>query len=349
MDSGLPLFAATVLIAKLCLTPSRSEKKKYDDCRNRRKQEFLRVSVDDYGYAGSEAGFIDGWRHKELPELISPIPANKNSQGLVYLDYAGAALAVPRQLTGMELNMSVLANPHSSGPVADKTTNLLGQAKLQVLSHFCGPDHHDWDLVFTAGATSALQIVAEHFPFTPSRLSPPWRSEDSEDVRPASRFVYAKNAHTSVVGMRGPCESRGAVPICLSLDSLHALSARAVEQGGGNERVTLQPAGVSVGKRDREVAHLSCSETDRVRSAVPRVVAPTHSLLCLPLECNFSGRLADIAGVAAAAHHGTMDEATGILRKGPPTRRLSKSATHRWWVLADVAKAAASGPVSLPG
>jgi hypothetical protein len=130
-----------------------------------RKQSFLKRSTDDcYGYASSRAGFIDDWRHYELPHRVSPIKTTttssrsdqsrrnefqdgkKNNQidveqddeeKEVYLDYAGSALPTQSQLLQCTTRHGgILANPHSNGPAASRTVRAIEETKKRILEHF---------------------------------------------------------------------------------------------------------------------------------------------------------------------------------------------------------------------
>ena len=166
-----------------------------------RKASFVARAGARYGYAASPLGHIDGWRATELPGL----------ETLVYLDYAGSALAHASQLAAAAADAaaSIRANPHSSGPAS--AADAVERAKLRVLRHFCGARAHEWDLVWTSGATAALRLVAESFAWAPN----------------SSALVYPRSAHTSVVGMREPALGRRSSACHASL-----VSRRATEPAG---------------------------------------------------------------------------------------------------------------------
>ena len=151
-----------------------------------RKRRFRRWAGSRYGYTGSAAGHVDTWRAAELPGLIRPLgTVSSNSpgeRGMVYLDYAGAALPVRSQLESLAAELSaatVLANPHSTGPAAAAAAEVVERMRHKVLSHFCGERADEWVLIWTSGATAALRLVAESFPFCEG-----------------STFLYSQNSHT---------------------------------------------------------------------------------------------------------------------------------------------------------
>lgn len=171
-----------------------------------RKDDFVSRSGNDYGYATSQRGHINTWRGTEFPNLISPLVrstkiSSTTAQGeelIVYLDYAGAALPAKTQLQNIfEKVPAILANPHSTGPAASKSSLLIEQAKTRILDLLNGhpsriKNHVGYEVLFTSGTTEALRIVAERFPWC--------RRCDKCGI--SSKFMYSNNSHTSVVGMR---------------------------------------------------------------------------------------------------------------------------------------------------
>jgi hypothetical protein len=185
-----------------------------------RKQKFLACAGNKYGYATSPSKFIDDWRPRELPQLITPISSQyacsasfsedeQIEQKEVYLDYAGSALPTVSQLKALneQSSRTILANPHSTGIAASRTSLLIELANKRVLDFFhanpgicydgqkknvvsvvAQSNHPGYDLVYTSGATDSLRIVAERFP---------WFSCDKCGRR--SILVYPQSVHTSVM------------------------------------------------------------------------------------------------------------------------------------------------------
>lgn len=99
-----------------------------------------------------------------------------------YLDHAGATQYSERQVQQISVNLksSIYSNPHTS-----KTTeDCVDQVRYQILKHF-NTTTDDYSVVFTSGATAALKLVAETFDFGEN-----------------GSFVYLRDNHTSVLGMR---------------------------------------------------------------------------------------------------------------------------------------------------
>nr|XP_020030446.1 molybdenum cofactor sulfurase-like [Castor canadensis] len=112
--------------------------------------------------------------------------------GTVYLDHAGATLFPQSQLTSFtkDLMENVYGNPHSQNITSRLTYDTIEQVRCRILAHF-HTTLEDYSVIFTAGSTAALRLVAEAFPWVP------WGPESN-----GSRFCYLTDNHTSVVGMR---------------------------------------------------------------------------------------------------------------------------------------------------
>ncbi|XP_040840596.1 molybdenum cofactor sulfurase [Ochotona curzoniae] len=112
--------------------------------------------------------------------------------GTVYLDHAGATLFPQSQLTNFteDLMNNVYGNPHSQNISSKLTHDTVEQVRYRILAHFhTSPE--DYSVIFTAGCTAALKLVAETFP---------WESQGPASG--GSHFCYLTDSHTSVVGMR---------------------------------------------------------------------------------------------------------------------------------------------------
>uniref|UniRef100_A0A8C3WWB0 Molybdenum cofactor sulfurase n=1 Tax=Catagonus wagneri TaxID=51154 RepID=A0A8C3WWB0_9CETA len=132
-----------------------------------------------YGYGGRSLREL---REREFGRLA----------GTVYLDHAGATLFPQSQLTSFtkDLMENVYGNPHSQNISSKLTYETVEQVRHRILAHF-GTTPEDYTVIFTAGSTAALKLVAEAFP---------WVSPGPESS--GSLFCYLTDSHTSVVGMR---------------------------------------------------------------------------------------------------------------------------------------------------
>ncbi|KAM5305334.1 molybdenum cofactor sulfurase isoform 2-T2 [Glossophaga mutica] len=121
--------------------------------------------------------------------------------GTIYLDHAGATLFAQSQLASFtqDLTENVYGNPHSQNISSKLTHDTVEQVRYRILAHFhTSPD--DYSVVFTAGSTAALKLVAEAFP---------WVSPGPESLR--SLFCYLTDNHTSVVGMRTVARAKNVI------------------------------------------------------------------------------------------------------------------------------------------
>lgn len=112
----------------------------------------------------------------------------------LYLDHAGTTLYSQSQIENSlsELKRNCFGNPHSRNAPSKLTTDLIDQARVELLDFFQA-DPNEYSLVFTSGATDSLRLVAESFKFS-NQLTPSHGCSGS--------FVYLKESHTSVLGMR---------------------------------------------------------------------------------------------------------------------------------------------------
>lgn len=100
----------------------------------------------------------------------------------IYLDHAGTTLYADSQVAAaaQQLQRDVICNPHTCRATGD----YVDQVRYKILEFF-NTNADDYHVVFTANATAALRLVAEHFDFS---------SEGN--------FHYCQENHTSVLGMR---------------------------------------------------------------------------------------------------------------------------------------------------
>ncbi|GMF44809.1 unnamed protein product [Phytophthora fragariaefolia] len=159
------------------------------------KAAFVAASGGAYGYGDA----IDEMRKTEFPHL----------HGSVYLDHAGATVYSKTQLDAafQELHAGLFTNPHSAvgNAQAESTTAKIESVRRQVLAFFSASEE-EYALIFTSGATAALKLVGESFPW----------SKDST-------FAHAMDSHTSVLGIRGYAAASGAAIKCVGLNELERL------------------------------------------------------------------------------------------------------------------------------
>jgi selenocysteine lyase/cysteine desulfurase len=129
-----------------------------------------------------------------IDELRASEYAYLDSDGQVYLDYAGGGVLARAQLEAhhARLSRSCYGNPHSENPTSRASAALVESARLAVLDHFHASPA-EYAVIFTANATGACRLVGEAYPFGRG-----------------SRFILTFDNHNSVNGMREYARSHGA-------------------------------------------------------------------------------------------------------------------------------------------
>ena len=317
----------------------------------KRKMDFINKYGEDYGYKLSPAGHIDTWRSKEFPALILPIldqnrdyEENKRKEthhdekeAEVYLDYAGAALPASSQLQGAFLAMStgelsLLANPHSSGPAANRSLLSIQKARKLIIDNFGCEDndsnHPGYDILFTSGATQSMQIVASLFPwYCPKSYSDQFSLQNYNQSYSShqSLLLYSHNAHTSVIGMRGPAQSMGARFRCESLENICNATEDTFLRWQSNRNIS---------DNGKKCGHQDVINKDSKKLNLQLV----NHLLVFPAECNFGGDRPDIASIIAKV------KSTNV--KSIQNREESNF-QHKWHTMIDIAKLAATKRIDL--
>ncbi|KAK8706412.1 hypothetical protein V6N13_049979 [Hibiscus sabdariffa] len=120
------------------------------------KEEFLKEFGDYYGYPNASKS-IDEIRASEFKRLTDT----------VYLDHAGATLYSELQMEAVfkDLSTNVYGNPHSQSDSSSATSDIVREARRQVLD-YCNASQKDYKCIFTSGATAALKLIGENFPWS---------------------------------------------------------------------------------------------------------------------------------------------------------------------------------------
>ncbi|KAL1291255.1 hypothetical protein AAHE18_20G188000 [Arachis hypogaea] len=208
------------------------------------KQEFLKEFGEHYGYPNTPKT-IDQIRATEFNRL----------QDLVYLDHAGATLY-------SELQMESI--------FGDLTSKVYGNPLIQVLD-YCNASPKDYKCIFTFGATAALKLVGEAFP---------WSCD--------STFMYTMENHNSVLGIREYALGQGAASIAVDIEENEAPGV-----SGENIAMKISPHQV----QRRKVAGLLEGKPD----------GHVYNLFAFPSECNFSGLRFDLDLVKIIKEHSSRD------------------------------------------
>lgn len=275
-------------------------------------------------------------------KLIADIQATEfdhlqtsNSQAHCYLDNAGTTLP-SRLLVEAAMRRAInrpLGNPHSSS-YSSASGISIEQSRGQILDFFGAP-RDEYDVVFTSGATAALKLVGETFPFGNSGC-----------------FAYPSNAHTSVLGLR--CFTKRA--FCIPSDNLHDMKVDS----------TSSPHGIA-SKQIRSLCQdrlFSGLESD-ANAQLSR--DDDFNLLALTGECNFNGRKANLQGLFDRINDDQGSENHKTVRTGEESwlnnlgaikikdeyvemtsnSQAALSRNRRWLWLLDASKLAATSPINI--
>ncbi|XP_077244486.1 molybdenum cofactor sulfurase (LOS5) (ABA3) isoform X3 [Tasmannia lanceolata] len=203
------------------------------------KEEFLKEFSEDYGYPNAPKN-IDEIRASEFKRL----------DGLVYLDHAGATLYSESQMESVikDLTRSVYGNPHSQSDSGSATSDIIAAARQQVLE-YCKASPKNYKCIFTSGATAALKMVGEAFP---------WSRE--------SCYMYTMENHNSVLGIREYALNQGATALAIDIEDVK-------HQDTSSVKVSQYPI------QRRVEARFSGEDPN----------GSIYNLFGFPSECNFSG------------------------------------------------------------
>ncbi|KAK4439592.1 Molybdenum cofactor sulfurase [Sesamum alatum] len=208
------------------------------------KERFLKEFGQDYGYPNAPKN-VDEIRATEFKRL----------NDVVYLDHAGATLYSESQMEDVfkDLNSTLYGNPHSQSNCSLTTGDIVGEARRQILSFF-NASPGEYKCIFTSGATAALKLVGETFP---------WSSQ--------SNFMYTMENHNSVLGIREYALNEGAAATAIDIEDVADLDGRR----SGKSAIKIIPHTV---QRRGEVG---CRQKEQT--------SDTYNLFAFPSECNFSG------------------------------------------------------------
>ncbi|KAI5332642.1 hypothetical protein L3X38_022771 [Prunus dulcis] len=207
------------------------------------KEAFLKEFGEHYGYPNG-------------PKTIDEIRATefKRLDGLVYLDHAGATMYSELQMEAIfkDFTTNVYGNPHSQSDTSSSTSDIVREARQQVLD-YCKASPKDYSCIFTSGATAALKLVGEAFP---------WSCQ--------SCFTYTMENHNSVLGIREYALDQGAAAFAMDVEeTVH----HGVSNGTAASMKVLQH---QVQRRNEA-------------SSLEEPTGEAYNLFAFPSECNFSG------------------------------------------------------------
>ncbi|XP_064078454.1 molybdenum cofactor sulfurase-like [Macrobrachium nipponense] len=130
-----------------------------------------------------------------------------------YLDHAAATLYSESQIKSItaELQGNLFGNPHSRHTPSDTATQIIESVRQRIFEHF-NTTCEEYDVIFTSGATDAIRLVAQNFDWNctydisrkgkKGREPGPPQHVPSDPHQPRGAFVYQRENHTSVLGIR---------------------------------------------------------------------------------------------------------------------------------------------------
>lgn len=155
------------------------------------------------------------------------------------MDHSGTTLYSESQIQAVSVDLchNVYGNPHSLNTSSRYATDVVDQARYRILRHF-NADPDEYSVIFTAGATASLKLVGETFDYTGRHSVDDDEKFAAEYDGTPGTFMYLKDNHTSVLGMREFALERGASTHCLPLeDAFEALNRDGdVSMGDGGKR-----------------------------------------------------------------------------------------------------------------
>ncbi|XP_021738430.1 molybdenum cofactor sulfurase-like isoform X4 [Chenopodium quinoa] len=153
-----------------------------------------------------------------------------------------------------DLTSNVYGNPHSQSDSSLATSEIIKECRQQVLD-YCNASAKEYKCIFTSGATAALKMVGEAFP---------WSNQ--------SHFMYTMENHNSVIGIREYALRQGAIAVAVDVEEF-------VDQDTSS---TDQKSLFKVAQHDIQRRNANrCIKEDSPGTA--------HHLFAFPSECNFSG------------------------------------------------------------
>uniref|UniRef100_A0A0D9WT42 Molybdenum cofactor sulfurase n=1 Tax=Leersia perrieri TaxID=77586 RepID=A0A0D9WT42_9ORYZ len=269
------------------------------------KEEFLEQFGGNYGYPDAPKG-IDEMRAADFKRL----------EGMVYLDHAGATLYSEAQMADVmkDLTSNVYGNPHSQSDSSMAASDLVTAARHQVLKYF-NASPREYKCIFTSGATAALKLVGECFP---------WSRE--------SCYMYTMENHNSVLGIREYALSKGATVLAVDVEEVVDLA----KNHGSDSLYRISRH--SDQRRGKDVL-LHNSQN----GSLSNIPGNNWNIFAFPSECNFSGHKFSLSLVKL------IKEGKISLKQQIVFSTLIKCITYRgkWMVLIDAAKGCATEPPNL--
>lgn len=291
-------------------------------------------------------------------------------EGHCYLDHAAAALYSNSQIKKVsdELQSSLFGNPHSRHFPSDSSTQIIESVRQRILEHF-NTTPNEYDLIFTSGATEAMKIVADSFQWNSSSeilhrrsngavseekavkknsqkaqdiedMQHEWKSLRETEMTEAhcGAFVYARENHTSVLGMRGLAHWAGASVYSLQIKELHNIFEEKSCTVLKDSNFDMDTFGCANAKE--KISQGNSHQRGVTRTNSEMCSGRKNCLFAYSAQCNFSGTKAPLEWIEKV-HKGALNR---LLKTSPinkDARTEFKNDPH-WYVLLDAASLVAT-------
>ncbi|KAK7077079.1 hypothetical protein SK128_012878 [Halocaridina rubra] len=256
-------------------------------------------------------------------------------KGHCYLDHAAATLYSDSQIRNVmaELQDTLLGNPHSHHTPSDTSTQIIESVRQRILEHF-HTSAQDYDVIFTAGTTDALKIVAHNFIWNVPSCELADADPELNDRQLLSvhgSFVYLQDNHTSVLGIRESACNSGASVYSVARAELNEMFSS----------LSNPTASVDVDK---------VAKTDD-KNSITQNGLKMNCLFAYSAQCNFSGVKAPSEWIEKVKNGALSQllECDPLNRKHEHIQEESKRdiIDKQWYVLLDASSYVSTCPLDL--
>ncbi|GAB5033959.1 molybdenum cofactor sulfurase [Nannochloropsis oceanica] len=222
------------------------------------RQEFLALQPDPdvYGYDG----LLDKIRDEDTPHM-------KNQ---VYLDWTGSAVYRASMVDAVaeDLKKNLYGNTHSINPSSMLTEKKVDEVRERIVDFF-NTTLSEYSVIFTSGATAALHLLSETFP---------WSNR--------SRFTYLEQSHNSVLGIRELCLHNGGDFCALREWEVNGERPESSQCNSCGRTELNAPSYIAAAATAAAAAAAASSSGEGDKASYPR--EPYH-LFAFPAQDNFAG------------------------------------------------------------
>jgi len=138
-------------------------------------------------------------------------------------------------------------------------------------------------VIFTTNATAGIKLVGEAFP---------WTRRSASSSKPASKMTILREAHTSLVGLRGLVhdDKEGQIELeTITQQQLEQRLSQAQAKGHHHHCSTTSQHPSPPPSPSFSISNLVTNSSSQSTDA-SELVEPTYNLFAYPAQCNFGGR-----------------------------------------------------------